>query len=93
MVSQLVADIKKTWRIVKSGEGYQDIRWTPVFCGGLGYRENGGAFCFVDLVFFRRIYFRVIEMEAAPFEFMLHSKRAIRVGKEMHAAIPEETRP
>lgn len=86
-----MTSIKKTWRIVKSGEGYQDIGWMPVFCGGLGYRENGAALCFVDLVFFRRIYFRVIEMDAAPFEYMLHSKRAIRVCEEMRAAIPEKT--
>lgn len=79
----------KRWRKMERGEGYGGKRpWWPHVCGGMGYWKNGRAVCYADLVFFRRIYFRLFEMDILPYEYAMQSEEYARIGKEMSKCSP-----
>jgi hypothetical protein len=80
----------KRWRIMEKGEGYScgNRPWWPHVCGALGYHAGGSAISYVDLVIFRRIYFRIFEMRAPSYEIALKNQEFDRIGKEMRAATP-----
>jgi len=80
----------KRWRIMPKGEGYSrgNRPWFPHYCGALGYKPDGTTIAYADLVIFKRIYYRVFETSAPPFEEAANCTEMNRIGLEMRNANP-----
>lgn len=73
------------WRIIPKGEGYScgDRPWWPHICGAIGYAPDGSVQSYCDLIVFKRLYYRIFQIQGPSFEQASNSPVMHRIGNEM----------